>query len=240
MSSAGICGVVARRIDLPITAETIAHLERRLGDIAQRDIKWQENVRPPSTSEDFALDVIFVVCNSGMTHTTALIIFDRVKRALLAGKRCRSAYRHPGKSKAIDKIWKDRSQYFSRYLYLSEGTANEEELLEFFEELPFIGPITRYHVAKNFGIDVAKPDVHLQRLSELDGRSVKELCRDLSFSTGYGQATIDIILWRACACGLLDSRTGLLRDEHDESHDGGGMPLKRSGRQKTCRQQQPA
>ena len=70
---------------------------------------------------------------------------------------------------------------------------------------------TKYHLAKNCGADVAKPDVHLQRLAEAHGTTVHDLCADLASRTGYRIATIDLVLWRACANGVLDARTARLR-----------------------------
>jgi hypothetical protein len=33
------------------------------------------------------------------------------------------------------------------------------------QSLPYIGPVTCYHLAKNIGLQVAKPDHHLTRLA---------------------------------------------------------------------------
>ena len=72
-------------------------------------------------------------------------------------------------------------------------------------ELPFIGPITKYHLARNLGFDTIKPDVHLQRMADHFGRSPFEMCKELSEKseqlTGhhYPVHTIDSILWRASA-----------------------------------------
>ncbi|GMN03051.1 hypothetical protein MTsPCn3_17820 [Erythrobacter sp. MTPC3] len=73
--------------------------------------------------------------------------------------------------------------------------------------MPWIGPITVYHLAKNLGADVAKPDVHLERLARGDKTTSQTLCRRLSRWTGYRVATIDTVLWRACANGFLHSPT---------------------------------
>jgi hypothetical protein len=72
--------------------------------------------------------------------------------------------------------------------------------------LPWVGPITKYHLAKNFGGNFAKPDVHLQRLADAEGTTPQELCERLGEATGYRASTIDLILWRACADGIINSR----------------------------------
>lgn len=68
------------------------------------------------------------------------------------------------------------------------------------EELPGIGVITWKHLARNIGFaDVAKDDVHLQRLVEyLDAADEKELTGYLSGEFGEKKGVVDYILWRFC------------------------------------------
>jgi hypothetical protein len=61
-------------------------------------------------------------------------------------------------------------------------------------------------LAKDFGLQVAKPDVHLARLAARENASVERLCSRLSKQSGFGVAAVDTILWRACATGILDSK----------------------------------
>jgi hypothetical protein len=163
------------------------------------DIGWSEGVGPPDSSEEFAREAIFVICNSGMRFTVAEQIFGRVMSALHDGESARRGFGHVGKVSAIDAIWKDREALWRGYLVA-------EDKLAFCEALPWIGGITKYHLAKNFGADVAKPDVHLQRLADDEGCTVQALCERLAAETGYRVATVDIVLWRACATGLIDSK----------------------------------
>jgi len=66
--------------------------------------------------------------------------------------------------------------------------------------LPFIGPVTSWHLAKNLGLDVAKPDRHLVRVSERLGfRSADDLCRELAATTGEKAKVVDLIVWRYIA-----------------------------------------
>lgn len=175
-----------------------------LGDIASDDIMWSETIRPPETPEDFALEAIFVICNSGMKNTVARRIFDRVVALVQAGRPAREGFGHVGKVEAIETIWRDRASLHKRFL--TETT--DEGRLSMLASLPWIGDITKYHLAKNFGVDVAKPDVHLQRLADREDTTPQALCERLARESGYRIATVDLLLWRACATGLIDSRTG--------------------------------
>ena len=51
----------------------------------------------------------------------------------------------------------------------------------------------------------------LQRLADREGVTAQQLCERLSRQTGYKIATVDVLLWRACANGVFNSRTGEFR-----------------------------
>lgn len=187
-----------------ITGADLQGLLVALGDVGAEDVEWSEGITPPDDAEDFALEAIFVICNSGMKNTVARGIYERVKTHLLAGRSAREGFGHPGKTAAIDLIWRAREAYFFGYLV----QPSDRMRLEYLAALPWIGDITKYHLAKNFGVNVAKPDVHLHRLADRAGEDVQAMCARLAAETGYRTATVDLILWRACANGVLDSRTG--------------------------------
>ena len=161
-------------------------------------IEWSEMIQPPTTAEGFAGEAIYVVCNSGMKNSVAAPLAVRCLAALAAGASVTTVYGHPGKAAAIDAIWQQRAMLFERY-------CRENDKVALLSELPWIGPVTKYHLAKNLGADTAKPDVHLERLARRDRTTTHELCQRLARQTGYRVATIDTILWRACADGLLRS-----------------------------------
>ena len=168
---------------------------------AMEAIAWQEAIRGPRDDEPMLREAIWVICCSGMKFAVAKLIQERVWSALNAGQPVIDRFRNKGKAAAIENIWKDRQNYFDAYL-------SSDNKLEFLATLPWIGPITKYHLGKNLGLDVAKPDVHLQRLADRAGQSVQGLCEALAKKTGYRVATVDLILWWACAHGILNSRTG--------------------------------
>jgi len=63
--------------------------------------------------------------------------------------------------------------------------------------LPYIGEITSYHLAKNLGADVAKPDRHLVRFAASQGFSdVHTLCSAISQVSGDPLRVVDVVLWR--------------------------------------------
>lgn len=185
-----------------ITASDFWDIAAALGEQGREDIRWSESCCPPEYASDFAGEAIFVICNSGMQNVIARAIFDRVMPVLQLGKSASSVFGHVGKARAIDTIWRDREKLLAGYLAA-------EDKLAFCASLPWIGEITKYHLAKNFGAQVAKPDVHLQRIADREGTTPQAVCERLAKETGLKVPTIDTILWRACANGLI-SKTGVI------------------------------
>lgn len=186
-----------------ISAADFCRIRAALGDQAEEDIAWAMGLKEPSDPDAFAREVIFVVCNSGMKNTVARGIFERCIAALAANQPVIEVFRHPGKAAAIQAIWRGRVDLLAGYLAATDKLA-------FAAALPWIGPITRYHVVKNFGADVAKPDVHLQRLADREGCAVQRLCERLADELQLSVSAVDTVLWRACANGILNSRTGAI------------------------------
>ena len=162
-------------------------------------IDWTERLAPPRDADRFAEDTIYVICNSGMANSVAGGIFERCRIALRHGHPVSSVFKHAGKVSAIERIWGERAQLFAAYLAAEDKVAA-------LRELPWIGEITALHLAKNFGADVAKPDVHMERLARAEDTTTEALCARLASETGYRVATIDTILWRACAERILLSQ----------------------------------
>ncbi len=170
---------------------------------AEADIEWSENCGPPRDPEHFALETAFVICNSGMQNRIAAAIFARVRDALRSGGSAHDVFGHEGKATAIDTVWRDRAELMRAY-----GAAVDK--VGFCRSLPWIGGITCYHLAKNFGAPVAKPDIHLQRLAARHGTDAQTLCEAIGERVGMSPATVDVVLWRACAERILDARTSMI------------------------------
>jgi hypothetical protein len=69
--------------------------------------------------------------------------------------------------------------------------------VDFLQSLPFIGPVTSYHLAKNIGLDVVKPDWHLVRVSALAGYAdPSEFCQIIGDAVGDRLSVVDLVVWR--------------------------------------------
>jgi len=138
---------------------------------------------------DLKTQYAYVIINAGMRNQVAEQIFYKYmdKGADSIG--------HPGKREAIKAMEKDYPRHFSKLQHFKTIEAK----LEYLQSLPWIGDITKYHLARNLGIDVAKPDRHMVRLAEhFNYLDVQSMCLALFEKTGHRIGVIDVILWRYC------------------------------------------
>lgn len=182
-----------------LTLERFRLLEARLRALGYDEaIAWSETVKPPPDADRLADEIAWVICGAGMNVRTAGKIHRACMRKVRRGRSACKVYGHKGKCAAIDFCWRNRE------LLHAEFVAADDKLA-WCASLPWIGPVTKYHLGKNLGLDVPKPDVHLERLADREDITVVELCERLAEESGFRVATVDTILWRACADGVLDS-----------------------------------
>jgi hypothetical protein len=97
-------------------------------------------------------------------------------------------------------------------IWMAQRLASEEwdqfkahltgaDRLEFIDSFHYIGPVTKYELAKNIGLDYAKPDRLMRRIAGEFGYTdtipgVFDMVRDLQNATGKSPRVIDSILWR--------------------------------------------
>lgn len=172
------------------------------------EIVWQRNLRPGEVTEHrFLKECAWVILSSGMRESVIRMKFPQVSEAFfdwcsaeeIVGhhEQCVSSalvsFRHEGKIKAIAQC--ARIIHEKGFPSICDELASDP--INVLQRFPYIGPATSYHVAKNIGFSVAKPDRHLCRLSELSGYdSPADLCRALADYIGDPIPVVDIVLWR--------------------------------------------
>lgn len=182
-----------------------AVLEAGFGD----EITWQESACwRPLTEARFLSEAAWVVLSSGMREAVVRRIFPAISAAFAHFASARAAlgsamgggrddalrvFRHEQKIDAIVTIAEhvdDLGLEGVAECLRNEGTA-------YLQTLPYIGPVTSFHLAKNLGHNVAKPDRHLVRIALVFGYDDPQmLCTDLSQFLGEPISVIDIVLWR--------------------------------------------
>lgn len=162
-----------------------------------QEINWQTNIKPCEDSEEFKNEAIWVILNSGMKNQIAQMIWNKIRTAWINGVDISEVFGHKGKVAAIKYICDYHSRLFLEY-------QQSEDKITYLQTIPFIGGITKYHLAKNLGHDVVKPDRHLVRIANNYGFSdCNELCQKISDETGDKVSVVDIVLWRCANLGWL-------------------------------------
>jgi hypothetical protein len=182
---------------------TITEYNRLRAAIIERgyldEIQWAQNLRPPVEPVAMWRDYAWVVMCSGMKEQIVRVIWNRMRPHVEAGGSAHDIFGHKGKATAIDCGWREREAWLRSYLALT----TDEDRIAWCQERPWVGPITRWHLAKNYGVDCAKPDRHLVRIAALDGETPFELCARIGRETGERVATVDLVIWRAANLGLV-------------------------------------
>jgi hypothetical protein len=177
----------------------------------QREIEWQRSrVFASFCESDLLREGAWVILCSGFKEALVRRHFGYIslcfcdwesaetiaQNACICRQTATAVFRHSQKIEAIVDIAKRIVEVGFEEL---KAMIVAQPLAEL-QKLPFIGPTTTYHLAKNLGLPVSKPDRHLLRLAHASGfKSPFELCEELAARTGEDVQVIDLILWRYAA-----------------------------------------
>lgn len=176
------------------------------------------------TPEEFANEVFYVICVAGFKQDYAKKVCDNImsliklKNDLISIDDLNSIYGNKNKVRAIFDVWQNRKIYQKKFYELK----SIDDKVEYLGTLPYVGNITKYHLARNLGLNFVKYDIWIQRLGValygdenlvdfVDNSKllpkVKEAC-DIMFDNLYKLTLekigfIDVVLWRSCQKGLL-------------------------------------
>lgn len=170
------------------------------------EIAWQRDVRlfnvDPTT---FTREAAWVILSAGMSTVAVERRFPQLATVLhqwnpqsmmedqLARGKALALFAHPGK---IGAIW------FAATTAAALGArgllhALQDDPRAFLTTLPYIGPVTWAHLAKNLGVPTAKADRHLERLSRACQRSSpQDLCGEIGSWLDEPTPVVDVVLWR--------------------------------------------
>lgn len=174
-----------------------------------RDLEWQlSSACSTSVSEtEFLREYAWVVLNSGFKESVVRKYFDFISLCFCdwesavsitnSGEICiecaLSVFSNRRKLEAIfQTALIIANTGFDTFIGNVQACA-----LDQLEVLPYIGAVTKWHLAKNIGFDVAKPDRHLVRLAQQFGYTdIQLMCRDAGKQCGDTIAVADLVLWR--------------------------------------------
>ena len=161
--------------------------------------------------DDFFAKYVYVVLASGFNVCVAQQVELKLEQAL-------KGYDVDAIARSPDRVYRDALRVFgyegkvnaivntAKLLANSDWEEVKAKLtgpshLRFMEKLGFIGPVTRYHLARNIGLlDYAKPDRWMVRLAGESGYGgdadgVFAMVAAIQKATGERPGIIDYILW---------------------------------------------
>jgi hypothetical protein len=172
-----------------------------------QEIVWQSSAAlAEATPTAFVREAVWVVLSAGMSESVVRSRFSRLSGAMYGfdpaaisqnRERARvtaiAAFAHKRKIDAVLDI--AATVYRIGPDGLRTALMNDPE--PFLRSLPYIGPVTWRHLAKNLGLPAAKADRHLTRLALATARSsVDGLCDEIAKWLGEPVAVVDLVLWR--------------------------------------------
>jgi hypothetical protein len=164
---------------------------------------------PDEMSEsEFLRELAWVILSAGMAELVVRSKFADISSSFLEWRSARSIseraeecvanalcyFRHEGKIRAIASAAGTLSAAPS--FEDLKGKILRDPIREL-QSFAYIGPITAFHIAKNMGVAVAKPDRHLARLAQSSGfESVEDFCGSIARFLGEDIRRVDSVLWR--------------------------------------------
>ncbi len=174
----------------------------------EHEIAWQERRCIDDVDERlFLREAAWVVLSSGMRESVIRRLFPALEAAFGhwhsaawiidhradCKVRAEQTFRHARKIDALIEISRTVASRGVVPLLADLRERGPDSLLT----LPYMGPATSRHLAKNLGIDTAKPDRHLIRVAEATGyTSPASLCEHLARMVGDTIAVVDVVIWR--------------------------------------------
>ncbi len=173
-----------------------------------KEIEWQNTVNFEDTTEQsFMTELAWVVLCSGMKVKVVDGLFPKIQAAFLDFNSASSIVLHG------DDCISEASKYFNNKPKLSAivkvaSIINDygwdkikqqirENPIKALRQFPYVGPIIVYHLSKNIGLQVAKPDRHLVRIADVMGyNDVQKFCSDIAKLSGDKVPVVDIVFWR--------------------------------------------
>jgi len=172
------------------------------------EIEWQNFVTIDEITEPEILgEAAWVVLSSGMREAVirkkfpaiseAFFKWESAQKIVVHRNRCRkAALRHFNNKRKIEAIIKIAHQVFTMGFHSFKESIKEKGI-PYIMRLPFMGPATSYHFAKNIGLSVVKPDRHLLRVAKVAGYSTPhDLCLEIAEETEEDISVVDLVIWR--------------------------------------------
>jgi len=172
------------------------------------EVEWQDLRSPEEIDErTFLREAAWVVLASGMRETVIRNLFDTFSHAFFDWQSAKQisenrrrvrrdamqVFGHSGKVDAIISL----ADHVTTNGIACIAERLRQEGSEYLTQFPYLGPATSCHLAKNLGLEIAKPDRHLVRIAAASGcDSVRAMCTLIATCVGDRIAVVDLVIWR--------------------------------------------
>lgn len=172
------------------------------------ELEWASSISPETfrnlKSKGFLSEYCWVVYASGFKAATIEAVFPALRTAFrdfeladLARMRSLKPVLNVFNNERKANSFLEGSKTIAEEGFSTFKKRLRKEGIDTLEQLPGIGPITKYHLAKNIGlVDEAKPDIWLVRAANACSSTVEEIVAFLSEKYSVSRHAVDVILWR--------------------------------------------
>jgi hypothetical protein len=172
------------------------------------EIDWQNDIRFSDVTEhDFLRETAWVTLSSGMREAVVRSRFPAISAAFYSWRSAAQIVRNSEQCKECALAVFHHRPKINAIISVAQCVVTagferfkkhiEQGGVDFIRRLPFMGPATSYHLAKNIGLDVVKPDRHLLRVATAAGyESPRRLCEHIAESVGDRLSVVDLVIWR--------------------------------------------
>lgn len=174
----------------------------------QDEILWQSQLNfYDLTESSFLREIAWVILTCGMKERIIRNIFEAISHCFFQWssaqkiinnrEKCHvSALKIFNNEQKITAILNAADQVKRNGFENIKGEIHSNPI-PFLKTFDYIGPVTVYHLAKNIGLPVAKPDRHLVRIAKQENYlDVQSFCGDISRMSGDPIPVVDIVFWR--------------------------------------------
>jgi len=172
------------------------------------EIDWQYRIKLEAISEStFLREAAWVILSAGMREQVIRKKFPAISEAFKNWEKAcfivghkdecrRQAMSVFGNERKIDSII-GIAEEINEDGFPMVVRLLEQKGINYLQSLPFMGPATSFHLAKNIGLSAVKPDRHLCRVAEKTGYCCPEaLCKEIAKIVGDELPVIDLVIWR--------------------------------------------
>jgi len=163
------------------------------------EIEWCRNRSfDKITKREFIVEYVFaVLASSGLREQIVRKNFDNFVDTYRNGENAFDTVKNKRQKDAIMTVFLKRDKIFETL----QSRKTDFGKIEYLDSLPQMGPKTKYHLARNIGIDCVKPDRHLLKLATMfEYADPDDMCRDIQRNLRPPErlGVIDVVLWRYC------------------------------------------